>query len=151
MPVTLALAQRSGFGVLTEGDDLQEEQRKVLHDAGNADSGRAVHGVVIVALDDCSAGDGLHQLRQLEPAEEQDGEEEGAATTESTRGIQGLAVEETADDERVADDDEELGFPAKSVEVHGQARFTYSVVLSPHVSQNSRSVHAQTWRKKLTV
>ncbi|KAF1738373.1 hypothetical protein CRV24_000298 [Beauveria bassiana] len=89
-------------------DDLNKQERKVGEDAGKVDGRRAVKGVLFVALNDVAAGNGADELRQLKPAEEEDGEEGGAAAQKESRGVVGDVVKERADNEAHADDDGKL-------------------------------------------
>lgn len=84
--------------------DLDEKDRKVGHDTGNADRARPVKGIVSLSGNDCAAADGLHQLAELQPAEKEDREEQGSSASEGTLGVERLAVEEAPHDQADAHD-----------------------------------------------
>ena len=62
-----------------------------------------------MSIDDHSARDRFHQLRKLKPTKEQDREEGGTAPAEGTFSVQGLAIEERANDESIRKNDKKFG------------------------------------------
>jgi hypothetical protein len=54
-----------------------------------------------MSLDHIAARNCLHKLGKLEPSQEENGEETGTTSRESTRGIERLAIEQGTDDETV--------------------------------------------------
>ena len=62
-----------------------------------------------MSLNNNATTDSLDQLGELKPAKEKNTEEEGAASGKGASSVCTLAVEQGADDERIGDDDEDLG------------------------------------------
>ena len=77
--------------------DHAEDSREIHNHTGNGHSGRTVESIILVTGDDCSSGNSRHQFGQLQPSQEQNGEEQSTATSESTTCIEGLAIEQGRD------------------------------------------------------
>ena len=55
----------------SEDADLDQDDWKISDDTGDTDSGGAVESVFLLASDDGTSADGLHQFRKLEPTKEE--------------------------------------------------------------------------------
>jgi hypothetical protein len=128
---------------------------------------------MLMPFDDHSSGHSRHQFRQLQPAKEQDREEEDTAPRERSTGVQRLAVKQGAHNQSVGDDDKEFGVQRSLVSpqepdlslhtccnlsrkgdcVGGPLRYRFTLgclIISRHSGNKSRTENKKTHPGQLT-